>query len=124
VHILGVGRNPMSEEEFQTLVHEALAYSKKTSISTRNSGRSFRKRLHYMAGELDDSNTYQQRASTSRRARVEGAAKSSLLSRHAAVALLTIVKHLGEADSRTKTSTGVASSSKSPSAAISNRQRH
>ena len=60
VHILGVGRNPMAEEEFQSLVREALDNSNKIEHLDDEQWRKFTKRLHYMAGELDDANTYSQ----------------------------------------------------------------
>src|SRR5690349_25161685 len=60
VRILGVGRNPMTDEEFQTLVRDALKDSKKTNHLDEAAWHKFSERLHYMSGELDDKNTYQQ----------------------------------------------------------------
>src|SRR6185436_8242122 len=60
VHILGVGRSAMSEEEFQKLVHEALEDSHKIEHLDDQQWQKFSERLHYMAGELDDGNTYRQ----------------------------------------------------------------
>ena len=54
VRILGVGRSAMSDDEFQTLVHEALEDSKKIEHLDEQQWRKFSERLHYMAGELDD----------------------------------------------------------------------
>src|ERR1041384_8585709 len=59
VRILGVGRNPMSEDDFKTLVHEALESWEKVE-QNEEQRKDFSERLHYMAGELDDANTYQQ----------------------------------------------------------------
>src|SRR6185295_20001199 len=60
VRILGVGRSAMSDDEFQTLVHEALEDSKKIDHLDEETWREFSNRLHYMSGELDAESTYQQ----------------------------------------------------------------
>src|SRR5215813_12253292 len=60
VHVLGIGRNPMSESDFQTLVHDALEASDKLERLDDKEWSDFSGRLHYMSGELDDANTYQQ----------------------------------------------------------------
>ena len=52
VRILGVGRSTMSEEEFQTLVHEALKDSKKIEHLDEQQWQKLSERLHYLAGEL------------------------------------------------------------------------
>src|SRR5215216_269373 len=58
VRILGVGRNPMKEDEFQTFARDALTKSKKTEHLDEAESRKFSERLHYMAGELDADETY------------------------------------------------------------------
>src|ERR1700752_4325608 len=49
VRILRVGRSTMSEQDFQTLVHEALQSSKKIKHLAEEQWRKFSERLHYMA---------------------------------------------------------------------------
>src|ERR1044072_5044391 len=58
VRILGVGRNQMKEDEFQTFVRDALDKSKKTEHLDEEEWRKFSEGLHYMAGELDAEETY------------------------------------------------------------------
>src|SRR5215211_3322499 len=53
VRIVGVGRSPMTDDAFQTLVHDALEDSKKIDHLGEEMWRKFSKRLHYMSGELD-----------------------------------------------------------------------
>jgi glucose-6-phosphate 1-dehydrogenase len=59
VRILGVGRNPMSEDEYQKLVHEALTKSDKVDEFDEHVWQDFARRIHYTAGEIDDDGTYE-----------------------------------------------------------------
>ena len=98
VRILCIGRNRMRDDEFQTLVHEALEHSKKIEHLDEKTWRDFSNRLHYMSGELDDENTYRQVAERLEQLVSEGASKNSLFYLATPPSLFsTIVKRLGEA---------------------------
>ena len=98
VHILGVGRSPMSDEEFQAQVHQALEDSNKIDKLDEETWRKFSTRLHYMAGELDDGNTYQQIAARLEELCSQGASENHIFYLATPPPLFaTIVKRLGEA---------------------------
>jgi glucose-6-phosphate 1-dehydrogenase len=97
VRILGIGRNPMSEDEFQGMVREALKSSKKIEHLDEEQWRKFSERLHYMAGELDDGNTYNQISARLEELAKEGASKNRLFYLATPPSLFSmIVKQLGE----------------------------
>ncbi len=97
VGILGIGRNPMSEDEFQKMVREALESSKKIEHLDEEQWRKFSERLHYMAGELDDENTYNQVSTRLEELAKEGASKNRLFYLATPPSLFSmIVKQLGE----------------------------
>jgi len=97
VSILGIGRNPMSEDEFQKMVREALEGSKKIEHLDEEQWRRFSERLHYMAGELDDENTYNQVSTRLEELAKEGASKNRLFYLATPPSLFSmIVKQLGE----------------------------
>jgi len=97
VGILGIGRNPMSEDEFQKMVREALESSKKIEHLDDEQWRKFSERLHYMAGELDDENTYNQVSTRLEELAKEGASKNRLFYLATPPSLFSeIVKKLGE----------------------------
>ena len=97
VHILGVGRNPMPEDEFQMLVREAVESSKKIEHLDDEHWRKFTKRLHYMAGELDDANTYNQVSARLEELAREVSTKNRLFYLATPPSLFSmIVKQLGE----------------------------
>ncbi|HEY6215596.1 MAG TPA: hypothetical protein VIW74_02985, partial [Pyrinomonadaceae bacterium] len=97
VRILGVGRNTMSESDFQTLVREALKESEKTEHLEEQQWEEFSQCLHYMAGELDDGNTYQQISARLEELAREGASKNRLFYLATPPSLFSvIVKKLGE----------------------------
>ncbi len=97
VGILGIGRNPMSEDEFQKMVREALESSKKIEHLDDEQWRKFSERLHYMAGELDDGNTYNQVSTRLEELAKEGASKNRLFYLATPPSLFSmIVKQLGE----------------------------
>ena len=98
VRVLGVGRSPMTDEEFQAQVRDALKESKKTDHLDEETWREFSERLHYMSGELDDKNTYQQVAERLKELASEGASKNHIFYLATPPPLFsTIVKQLGEA---------------------------
>src|SRR6185295_3033856 len=97
VRILGIGRNPMSEDEFQTMVREAVESSKKIEHLDEEHWRRFSERLHYMAGELDDGNTYNQISARLEELAKEGASKNRLFYLATPPSLFSmIVKQLGD----------------------------
>src|SRR5215216_1176689 len=98
VRILGVGRNPMKEDEFQTFVREALDNSKKIEHLDEEQWRRFAERLHYMAGELDAEETYRNIQARLEELASEGAGKNRLFYLATPPSLFpVIVKGLGDA---------------------------
>src|SRR6185369_9866669 len=97
VRILGVGRSAMSDGEFQSLVHDALEESHKIDHLDEETWGKFSNRLHYMAGELDDGNTYQQISERLEALANEGASRNHIFYLATPPPLFsTIVQHLGE----------------------------
>jgi len=97
VRILGIGRNPMSEDEFQGIVREALESSKKIEHLDDEQWKKYSGRLHYMAGELDNGNTYGQISARLEELAKEGASKNCLFYLATPPSLFSmIVKQLGE----------------------------
>jgi len=78
VRILGVGRIDMTNEAFRTFVREALDNSKKIEHLDEQEWREFAQRLNYMAGELDDQETYRRVAERLDEFTSEGASQNSL----------------------------------------------
>lgn len=98
VRIVGVGRNEMTNDAFQTLVREALDNSKKIEHLDEQEWREFAQRLNYMAGELDDQETYRRIAARLDELASEGASKNHLFYLATPPSLApAIVKGLGEA---------------------------
>jgi glucose-6-phosphate 1-dehydrogenase len=98
VRILGVGRSPMSDDEFQSLVHDALEDSQKIDHLDEGTWAKFSNRLHYLAGELDDGNTYRQITERLEELANEGASRNHIFYLATPPPLFaTIVKRLGEA---------------------------
>src|ERR1700732_4258228 len=58
--VLGIGRTPMSPEEFRKKTGEAAAKSKDTRDFSESGWKDFEAQLHYMAGDINDSNFYAQ----------------------------------------------------------------
>jgi glucose-6-phosphate 1-dehydrogenase len=99
VRILGVGRSAMSEKDFHAIVRKALESSKKIEHLDEQRWQKISERLHYMAGELDDVNTYRQVSDRLDQLAAEGASKNRLFYLATPPSLFsTIVKRLGEAD--------------------------
>ena len=97
VRILGVGRSAMSDGEFQSLVHDALEEAHKIDHLDEGTWGKFSNRLHYMAGELDDGNTYQQISERLEALANEGASRNHIFYLATPPPLFsTIVQHLGE----------------------------
>src|SRR5712692_1021275 len=58
--VLGIGRTPMSSEEFRKSTGEAAAKSKDTRDFRESRWTDFAKRLHYMVGDINDPEFYPQ----------------------------------------------------------------
>jgi hypothetical protein len=58
--VLGIGRTPMSSEEFRNKNGEAAAKSKDTRDFSESRWEDFEQRLHYMVGDINDPNLYSQ----------------------------------------------------------------
>jgi glucose-6-phosphate 1-dehydrogenase len=56
--VLGIGRTPMSSEEFRKKTGEAAAKSKDTRDLSESGWEDFEQRLHYMVGDINDPNFY------------------------------------------------------------------
>ena len=98
VRILGVGRSPMSDADFQSLVHDALKESDEIDDLNEETWREFSNRLTYMAGELDVDTTYQQIDERLKELANEGASRNHLFYLATPPPLFSIiVKHLGNA---------------------------
>ena len=98
VRILGVGRHPMTDEEFQTTVREALQNSKKIEHLEEHHWQKLAERLHYMAGELDDENTYRHVSDRLAELASQGASNNRLFYLATPPSLFSpIVKRLGDA---------------------------
>jgi glucose-6-phosphate 1-dehydrogenase len=78
VRILGVGRHPMSDDEFRNVVREAVDDSKKRGQLDEKQWREFVDRVHYAAGELEDENTYRTVASRLKELASNGASANNL----------------------------------------------
>jgi glucose-6-phosphate 1-dehydrogenase len=58
--VLGIGRTPMSSEEFRKKTGEAAAKSKDTRDFNESGWTDFETRLHYMEGDINNPNFYPQ----------------------------------------------------------------
>jgi len=56
--VLGIGRTPMTSEEFRVRMHGAAAVSKEARNFTEEQWTEFEKRLSYMVGDLNDADFY------------------------------------------------------------------
>lgn len=99
IAILGVGRSDMGDDEFKSLVREALRKSKKIKHLDEKCWQEFSKRLHYISGELDADDTYSRIATRLDDLAAEGASKNHLFYFATPPSLFgMIVKHLGKAN--------------------------
>src|ERR1044071_489288 len=78
VRILGVGRSEMTDDAFQAFVREAVADSEKTENLNEQQWRDFAGRLHYLAGELDNEETYRKIAARLEELVSQGASQNHL----------------------------------------------
>jgi glucose-6-phosphate 1-dehydrogenase len=58
VQILGIGRTPMTDDEFRASMADALVTAEKITDSNNADWRKFAERIHYAPGELTDESTY------------------------------------------------------------------
>jgi glucose-6-phosphate 1-dehydrogenase len=99
VHILGIGRNPMSEDEFRRGVREGFDASEKIEQVDEQKWRDFAERVHYVHGELEDDGTYQMIGTRLEELASSGASRNHLFYLATPPSLFaTIVKGLGRAD--------------------------
>jgi glucose-6-phosphate 1-dehydrogenase len=56
--VLGIGRTPMTSDEFRTRMHGAAAVSKESRNFSEGQWAEFEKRLSYMAGDVNDAEFY------------------------------------------------------------------
>ena len=56
--VLGIGRTPMSDEEFRAKMREAASKSKDTRDFSDSGWQEFENRLHYLTGDIDDPQFY------------------------------------------------------------------
>src|SRR5689334_20326364 len=76
VQILGIGRTPMSDDEFRASMREALQAAGKEADESDWS--KFAERIHYTTGELTDDNTYANTAKLLQELTVDGASSNHL----------------------------------------------
>jgi len=62
VRILGIGRTPMSDDEYRAFIRDALVEYEKINDHDEGCWRQFSERIHYTVGELNDDNTYRNTA--------------------------------------------------------------
>ena len=99
VQILGVGRSDVTDDMFRGLVREALDKSKKIEHLDEQAWRAFAERLHYLAGELDNDETYRKIAARLDELASEGTSHNHLFYLATPPSLATaIVKGLGKAN--------------------------
>jgi glucose-6-phosphate 1-dehydrogenase len=75
MRILGVGRTPMTDDEFRTMMHDALAESEKFD---EEEWRKAAQRIFYLAGELNEQSTYQNTAQRLQEMAQDGASSNHL----------------------------------------------
>ena len=98
VQVLGVGRSDMTDDMFRTFVREALDNSKKIKHLDEQEWRAFAERIHYLAGELDNDETYRKVAARLDELASGGASHNQLFYLATPPSLAaTIVKRLGNA---------------------------
>jgi glucose-6-phosphate 1-dehydrogenase len=99
VHILGVGRNPMSEDEFCQSMREGFGASDKIEQIDEKKWSAFVERIHYVHGELEDDGTYRMIGTRLEELARNGASRNHLFYLATPPSLFAgIVKRLGQAD--------------------------
>ena len=78
MHILGVGRAHMSDDEFREQVRHALVESKTLKDGDEDEWREAAQRICYESGELNDQNTYQNTAKRLQELAADGASNNHL----------------------------------------------
>src|SRR5262249_42328173 len=58
VQVLGIGRTPMTDDEFRASMAEALVSAETIKDTNDEEWQKFAERIHYTAGEIADENTY------------------------------------------------------------------
>jgi len=79
VRIMGIGRQPMSEDEYRNLVHEALTKSEEADKLDERVWQDFARRVSYTAGELEDERTFQTITTRLEELAASGASKNRIL---------------------------------------------
>jgi len=98
VHILCVGRSPISDEEFRKTVREGLNQSNKVEQCSDENWELFTKRIYYHTGEIDNDDTYTAIASRLEELATQGASRNCLFYFATPPTLATtIVEGLGKA---------------------------
>jgi glucose-6-phosphate 1-dehydrogenase len=99
VRILGVGRSDMTDDAFQAFVRDSLNQSKKIENLDENEWGEFAQRLHYIAGELDQDDTYRRLSERLEELASDGGSKNHLFYLATPPSLApTIVKGLNNAN--------------------------
>src|SRR6185503_1974909 len=62
VQILGIGRTPLTDDEFRASMHEAVTAARKINDNAAGEWRKFAQRIHYTPGALTDESTYRNTA--------------------------------------------------------------
>ena len=78
MRILGVGRTHMTDDEFRTMIHNALAESERFNERDEEEWREAAQRIFYIAGELNDDSTYQNTARRLQELAQDGASSNHL----------------------------------------------
>jgi len=78
VRILGVGRSPMSDDEYREFVRQAMAEYGNLTERDEEEWRKFTQRIYYTIGELNDDNTYTNTAKRLEELAVDGASSNHL----------------------------------------------
>lgn len=98
VRILGIGRSPMTDEEFRSQVHQALVDSQKIAQLDEEKWSELSENLSYLVGEIDTKSTYSELAARLEKLAGEGASKNRLFYLATPPSLFSIiVQHLGAA---------------------------
>jgi glucose-6-phosphate 1-dehydrogenase len=76
--VLGIGRTPMTSEEFRVRMHGAAAVSKEARDFTEEHWSDFEKRLSYLVGDLNDEDFYPRLATQLEQMRAAGSSGNHL----------------------------------------------
>ena len=99
VHILGIGRNPIAEDEFRGMMREGFHLSEKIEEVDEQKWRAFAERIHYIHGELQEDGTYRMIGERLEELAKSGASRNHLFYLATPPSLFAeIVNGLGKAD--------------------------